>query len=50
LSGSVLPTGHHGQIDALRGWRCRYDLQSGKFDVPPDFTANNVKAIAPPGH
>jgi len=50
LSGSVLPTSHHGQIDALNGWHCRYDLQTGKFDVPPDFTANNVKAIAPPGH
>jgi hypothetical protein len=47
LSGSVLPTSHHGQIDALRGWRCRYDLQSGKFDVPPDFAENNAKAIAP---
>jgi hypothetical protein len=49
LSGSVLPTSHHGQIDALNGWHCRYDLQSGKFDVPPDFAANNAKAIAPPG-
>jgi hypothetical protein len=50
LSGSVLPTSHHGQIDALNGWHCRYDLQTGKFDVPPDFAVNNVKAIAPPGH
>jgi hypothetical protein len=50
LSGSVLPTSHHGQIDALNDWRCRYDLQSGKFDVPPDFATNDVKAIAPPGH
>ena len=50
LSGSVLPTGQHGQIDALNDWRCRYDLQSGKFDLPPDFANNNVKAIAPPGH
>jgi hypothetical protein len=50
LSGSVLPTSHHGQIDALNGWRCRYDLQTGKFDVPADFAGNNVKAIAPPGH
>jgi len=50
LSGSVSPTSHHGQIDALNDWRCRYDLQSGRFDVPPDFAANNAKAIAPPGH
>jgi hypothetical protein len=47
LSGSVLPTHHHGQIDALRGWHCRYDLQTGKFDVPPDFADSNAKAIAP---
>jgi len=50
LSGSVLPTSHHGQIDALNVWHCRYDLQTGKFDVPPDFATNNVKAIAPPSH
>ena len=50
LSGSVLPTSHHGQIDALHGWRCRNDLQSGKFDVPPDFDEKNAKAIAPPSH
>jgi hypothetical protein len=50
LSGSILPNSHHGQIDALNDWQCRYDLQTGKFDVPPDFAANNVKAIAPPSH
>jgi hypothetical protein len=47
LSGSVSPTSHHGQIDALNGWHCRYDLQTGKFDVPPDFAANNAKAVVP---
>jgi hypothetical protein len=50
LSGSVLPTNHHGQIDALNGWHCRYDLQTGKFDVPPDFAANNAKAVVPLSH
>ena len=50
LSGSVLPNSHHGQIDALNGWHCRYDLQTGKFDVPPDFAANNAKAVVPVSH
>ena len=47
LSGDVSPNRQHGQIRALRGWRCRYDLQKGTFDVPPEFADNNVKAIAP---
>ncbi len=47
LSGEVSPNGRHGQIRSLRGWHCRYDLQSGKFDVPPSFAKNNAKAIAP---
>lgn len=46
LSGAVLPP-HHSQIDVLHGWRCRYDLQTGKFDVPPDFADHNAEAIAP---
>ena len=48
LSGDVLPISQHGQISSLRGWHCRYDLQTGRFDVPPDFAENNAKAIAPP--
>jgi hypothetical protein len=47
LSGDVLPTSHHGQIQSVRGWHCRYDLQTGKFDVPADFAESNAKAIAP---
>ena len=47
LSGDVSPDARHGQIRSLRGWRCRYDLQKGTFDVPPDFAENNAKAIAP---
>ncbi len=47
LSGDVLPTKRHGQINSVRGWRCRYDLQTGKFDVPSDFAEHNAKAIAP---
>jgi hypothetical protein len=45
LSGDVLPN-HGHQIRVVRGWRCRYDLQTGKFDIPSDFTENNAKAIA----
>jgi hypothetical protein len=47
LSGDVSPNRKHGQIRSLRGWHCRYDLQKGTFDVPPDFAENNAKAIAP---
>jgi len=47
LSGDVSPNRKHGQIRSLRGWHCRYDLQKGTFDVPPDFSENNAKAIAP---
>jgi len=46
LSGELSPTSRHGQLPALSGWRCRYDLQTGKFDVPADFAANNKKALA----
>jgi hypothetical protein len=31
----------------VNGWRCRYDLQTGKFDVPPLFSNDNAKAIVP---
>ncbi|MGA7787011.1 MAG: hypothetical protein WCA56_02470 [Xanthobacteraceae bacterium] len=47
LSGEVSPNGQHGQLLSLTGWHCRYDLQKGAFDVPPDFAANNAKAVAP---
>jgi hypothetical protein len=47
LSGEVSPNNHHGQLRSVRGWRCRYDLQKGTFDVPPDFARDNAKAIAP---
>jgi hypothetical protein len=47
LSGEVEPNRRHGQIRSLDAWRCRYDLQTDTFDVPPDFLNNNAKAIAP---
>ena len=45
LSGQVPSTEQHSRR-SLRGWHCRYDLQNGTFDVPPDFAENNAKAIA----
>ena len=33
------------QTSVVHGWRCRYDLQTGKFDVPPAFSAGNAKAV-----
>jgi hypothetical protein len=35
------------QTGVVNGWRCRYDLQTGKFDVPPVFSAHNAKALKP---
>jgi hypothetical protein len=35
------------QTSVVHGWRCRYDLQTGKFDVPPLFSADNAKAVVP---
>ena len=35
------------QTGVVNGWRCRYDLQTGKFDVPPLFSSSNAKAVVP---
>jgi len=35
------------QTGVVNGWRCRYDLQTGKFDVPAVFSDDNAKAIVP---
>jgi hypothetical protein len=35
------------QTSVVNGWRCRYDLQTGKFDVPALFSGNNAKAVVP---
>jgi hypothetical protein len=39
------------QTSVVHGWRCRYDLQTGKFDVPAAFSRHNAKAVvaATPG-
>jgi len=35
------------QTGVVNGWHCRYDLQTGKFDVPALFSAGNAKAVVP---
>jgi hypothetical protein len=35
------------QTGVVNGWRCRYDLQTGKFDVPALFSEGNAKAVVP---
>lgn len=37
----------HEQTGVVHGWRCRYDLQTGKFDVPAVFSRDNAKAVVP---
>jgi hypothetical protein len=35
------------QTRVVHDWRCRYDLQTGKFDVPALFSDGNAKAVVP---
>jgi hypothetical protein len=49
LWGEVEPTRHHHQLNVVRGWHVRYDLETGKFDVPPQFRDDNAKALDPMG-
>lgn len=35
------------QTGVVNGWHCRYDLETGKFDVPPLFSRDNAKAVVP---
>ena len=35
------------QTGVVNGWHCRYDLQTGKFDVPAIFSRDNAKALKP---
>ena len=48
LSGDADVKGRKpSQTGVVNGWHCRYDLQTGKFDVPPVFAADNAKALVP---
>jgi hypothetical protein len=35
------------QTGVVNGWQCRYDLQTGEFDVPAIFARDNAKALVP---
>jgi hypothetical protein len=35
------------QTGVVDGWRCRYDLETGKFDVPAVLSNGNAKAVVP---
>ena len=35
------------QTGVVNDWRCRYDLETGKFDVPALFSRDNAKALVP---
>ena len=45
LYGELEPTEKHHQLAVVRGWQCRYDLATGKFDVPDNFAKANVEAL-----
>lgn len=48
LSGDADVKGRKpAQTGVVNGWRCRYDLQTGKFDVPAVFSRHNAKAVVP---
>src|SRR6516165_8296345 len=48
LSGEADIEGRKPQhTGVVNDWRCRYDLQTGKFDVPPLFSNDNAKAVVP---
>ncbi len=35
------------QTGVVNGWTCRYDLETGRFDVPAIFARDNAKAVKP---
>ena len=48
LSGDADVKGRkRAQTSVVHNWRCRYDLQTGKFDVPVLFSDHNAKAVVP---
>jgi hypothetical protein len=48
LSGEASVKGRKpSQTGVVNGWWCRYDLETGKFDVPAVFAKDNAKAVVP---
>lgn len=45
LSGEMDKHPRNVVVKGLAGWRCRYDLQTGTFDVPAEFARANAEAL-----
>ncbi|MBR0742149.1 hypothetical protein JQ581_34950 [Bradyrhizobium liaoningense] len=45
LSGEMDKHPRTVAVKGLAGWRCRYDLQTGTFDVPAMFAKANAEAL-----
>lgn len=45
LSGEFDKHPKNTVMKGLGGWRCRYDLATGKFDVPAPFAGHNADAL-----
>jgi hypothetical protein len=45
LSGEIEAKHPKNGVRWLHSWRCRYDLKSGKFDVPGVFAKGNAEAL-----
>lgn len=45
LSGAFDKHPKNIAVKGLGGWQCRYDLQTGKFDVPAMFAKGNAEAL-----
>lgn len=49
ISLSFDAQGEEKPLPWIEGWRCIYDLKTGKFSVPADFAEHNAKAVKSPG-
>lgn len=45
LSGEMDKHPKHVAVKGLADWKCRYDLKTGKFDVPAMFAKENAEAL-----
>jgi len=45
LSGEMDKHPKNVAVKGLADWKCRYDLKTGKFDVPAMFAKGNVEAL-----
>ena len=45
LSGEMDKKPNNVAVKGLANWRCRYDLKTGRFDVPAMFAKGNAEAL-----